>query len=97
MAKQWYVVLGGQYEWAFYGAYTSLQAAKVAATKNAEYWDNWQGWHVPAIYKSEDCKQIETHGWITYHDYQKILIPKDEYSRPYLVKVGRKWEEVERR
>lgn len=27
------------------------------ASKSAEYWDNWQGWHIPSIYKAEDVRE----------------------------------------
>ena len=50
-----YRVIGGQYEYYNYGFYDSLHAAKIAATKAREYWDNWQGWHKPCIYNAADC------------------------------------------
>lgn len=54
-----YAVIGGQYQSYFYGFADSLHAAKLMATRNKEYWDNWQGWHTPAIYRAEDVKPIE--------------------------------------
>ena len=38
------------------------------AGKNKEYWDNWQGWHTPKIYKAEDCEEVEAKGYITIRD-----------------------------
>ena len=50
-----YYVIGGQYRLYNYGGTPTLLGAKRLATKNEEYWDNWQGWHKPAIYRAEDC------------------------------------------
>ena len=55
--KKNYVVIGGQYYYCSYGAYPTLIGAKRAAAKNAEYWDNWQGWHIPRIYRLEDTAE----------------------------------------
>lgn len=51
-----YYVIGGQYEDYNYGGAATLLGAKRIATKNEEYWDNWQGWHKPSIFKAEDCE-----------------------------------------
>ena len=59
--KNNYVVIGGQYYYCSYGAYPTLIGAKRVAAKNAEYWDNWQGWHIPKIYRLEDTEEGE-HG-----------------------------------
>ena len=71
-----YCVIGGQYEVAYYGSTQTLLAAKRLATKNIEYWDNWQGQHKPKIYRIEDTEEIETVGMITYNDGLLIRIPK---------------------
>lgn len=71
-----YYVIGGQYEWYFYGGAPTLIGAKRLASKNLEYWDNWQGWHRPAIYKAEDTVEIESKGRITTPDGCTIRIPK---------------------
>lgn len=52
-----YCVVGGQYVRYFYGDSDSLHGAKLIATANKEYWDNWQGWHVPRIFNSGDCNE----------------------------------------
>ena len=52
-----YVVIGGQYFYCSYGAFPTLIGAKRVAAKNAEYWDNWQGWHIPKIYRLEDTEE----------------------------------------
>lgn len=49
-----FVVVGGQYKHYIVGYAPTLIGAKRLANKHAEYWDNWQGWHVPAIYRIED-------------------------------------------
>jgi len=50
-----YQVIGGQYVFCNYGESDSLLGAKQIAGRHPEYWDNWQGWHKPDIYLSEDC------------------------------------------
>lgn len=50
-----YYVIGGQYEQYCYGGAETLLAAKRLAAKNEEHWDNWAGWHRPAIYAAADC------------------------------------------
>ncbi len=76
-----YQVIGGQYEPYWYGESDSLHGAKIIAGKNKEYWDNWQGWHTPKIYKAEDCEEIEAKGYITLIDGVTIRIPK-EFAEP---------------
>ncbi len=71
-----YCVIGGQYELHYYGSTETLLAAKQLATKNSEYWDNWQGWNKPQIYRIEDTEEIETKGMITYDDGHRIRSPK---------------------
>lgn len=73
-----YQVIGGQYVQHRYGESDSLRGAKIIAGKNKEYWDNWQGWHTPYIYRMEDCMEIEAHGMITVPDGQKIIIHAPE-------------------
>lgn len=57
MKKLNYYVIGGQYDSYYYGATATLIGAKRLANKCAEYWDNWQGWHIPKIYKVEDVQK----------------------------------------
>lgn len=42
----------------FGGGAPTLTGAKRLASKTAEYWDNWQGWHIPAIYRAEDVRKV---------------------------------------
>lgn len=84
-----YAVIGGQYKYHCYGTTDSLQAAKVLATKSQEYWDNWQGWHTPRIYRGEDC-------FVHYDEYgRENIIPIVSIggyrAAPAYVKDGRKW------
>lgn len=63
-----YQVIGGQYEQSWKGESDSLHGAKIIAGKNKEYWDNFQGWHTPHIYRAEDCERREAHGFITLYE-----------------------------
>ena len=58
MKKINYYVIGGQYASFCYGGAPTLIGAKRLARKSAEYWDNWQGWHIPDIYRAEDVRDI---------------------------------------
>ena len=51
-----YYVIGGQYACYNYGGAKTLIGAKRLASKHEEYWDNWEGWHKPSIYKASDCE-----------------------------------------
>nr|DAV90437.1 MAG TPA: hypothetical protein [Caudoviricetes sp.] len=51
MKKNNFAIIGGQYASYCYGFTPTLTGAKRLARKNMEYWDNWQGWHAPEIYK----------------------------------------------
>ena len=86
-----YCVIGGQYEVAYYGTKETLHAAKITATKNKEYWDNWKGWRTPSIWKEEDTHEIETDGMITYHAGQTIRVP-NVGAVPYMVYRNDHWE-----
>ena len=70
-----YQVIGGQYEYHWYGESDSLKVARQIASKNAEYWDNWQGWHKPNIYNAEDVQEVEAQGLITIPDGCIIRVP----------------------
>lgn len=74
--KNNFYVIGGQYEPHCYGGAPTLIGAKRLANKSAEYWDNWQGWHTPAIYKAENTEVITAHGYITHYDGTEIRVPK---------------------
>ncbi len=76
-----YYVIGGQYESYCYGGTPTLIGAKRLATKNMEYWDNWQGWHKPSIYKADDTKVVVSKGRITTRDGIEIRVPK-YYAEP---------------
>lgn len=91
MENNQFVVIGGQYESYDYGTTTTLLAAKRLATANEEHWDNWQGVHVPEIYKIEDTKVVVSKGRLTSLDGQEIRIP---VGKPYMIKNSKtnKWE-----
>lgn len=76
MKKINYYVIGGQYETVCYGGTPTLIGAKRLATKNEEYWDNWQGWHKPRVYCAEDTEVIESCGRILTPDGWEIRVPK---------------------
>ena len=73
--KNNYYVIGGQYERYCYGGTPTLIGAKRLANKNKEYWDNWQGWHTPAIYRAEDTQIVESKGLITTRDGVTLRVP----------------------
>ena len=73
-----YQVIGGQYEQNWIGESDSLHGAKIIAGKNKEFFDNWQGWHTPSIYKAEDCEDVESIGRITTADGTMIRIHKPD-------------------
>lgn len=58
MKKLNYYVIGGQYASYCYGGTPTLTGAKRLAVKSVEYWDNWQGWLIPSIYKTEDVMDV---------------------------------------
>lgn len=72
MANINYYVIGGQYYQYNYGGSETLLGAKRLAEKNEEYWDNWQGWHRPAVYAAEDCYLANTQ----FHGEQMIHRPE---------------------
>ena len=86
-----YVVIGGQYMQCCYGARPTLLGAKRLAGANCEYWDNWQGWHVPKIYRAEDCETIET------ETGKKTIVKPGVYPIVigYLKNGKVKWEQYE--
>ena len=72
-----YQIIGGQYESHWYGESDSLRGARCIATRNNEYWDNWQGWHKPCIYAAEDVVETESKGRITTRDGVIIRVPRN--------------------
>lgn len=70
-----YQIIGGQYESHWYGESNSLHGARCIAARNMEYWDNWQGWHKPMIYTSDNVQEIVSKGRITTPDGMIIRIP----------------------
>ena len=70
MKKQNFAIIGGQYVAFCYGFTPTLTGAKRLARKNMEYWDNWQGWHAPIIYKAEDVVKV-------VNIYGETYAPKD--------------------
>lgn len=75
MKKQDYVIIGGQYYYHDYGTAATLVGAKRIAGKNAEYWDNWQGWMVPRIYSIKDV----------IHDIDNDTYYPDDGARPVAI------------
>ena len=71
-----YQIIGGQYESRWYGEADSLREARRIAKAHEEYWDNWQGFHLPDIYAVEDVVEVESNGRITTYDGQIIRIPR---------------------
>lgn len=73
-----YQVIGGQYEQAWKGESDSIRGAKIIAARNKELWDNWQGWHIPAVYRAEDCEVITAAGMVTVPDGREIIVHKPD-------------------
>lgn len=71
-----YQVIGGQYEPYWVGESDTLRGAKIIATRNMEYHDNWIGWVKPSIYEADDVEVIEARGMITHVDGSRIRVPK---------------------
>ena len=69
-----YYVIGGQYEQLCYGGAPTLIEAKRLANRNAEYFDNWQGWHTPKIYAAADTQVIAARGCITHSSVDNIRV-----------------------
>lgn len=67
--KAQYCVIGGQYRDYCRGERETLLGAKRLAGKSMEYWDNWQGWHIPKIYKIEDTEIVPLDG-------ESVRVPK---------------------
>ena len=80
-----FVVIGGQYEAYCYGSSDTLRGAKMLATRNAEHWDNWQGWHYRAIYRAEDVTSID-------NVYGSGYAPKYGSEPVATREYGGKWE-----
>ena len=66
MKKNNFVIIGGQYASYCYVFTPTLTGAKQLVHKNMEYWDNWQGWHAPKIYKAEDVEKVTNFYGETY-------------------------------
>ena len=86
MKKINYYVIGGQYVSYCYGGTPTLIGAKRLASKSAEYWDNWQGWHIPDIYKAEDVEDVKM---VFYESRYKAY--KDKNSEHTVRKVDGGW------
>lgn len=84
-----YQVIGGQYESSWIGESDSLHGAKILATRNMEYWDNWQGWHKPCIYRAEDVEIVKSYGRICTPDGWDIRVTKFG-ARPWVWR-GDRW------
>lgn len=81
-----YRVIGGQYYFKDYGGAKTLKEARKKAEENIEYWDNWQGWHTPAIYLTKDCTQDKDGEMMP--EYSPYM---GHHARPYEIHDGKKW------
>lgn len=88
-----YFVIGGQYEHLYYGSSMSLHGAKIMATQNMEYWDNWQGWNKPKIYDKNNVVKIITKGRVLYPDGREIYVPIQNATFLYWDDVKQKWKQ----
>lgn len=81
-----YYVIGGQYEDFNYGGAFTLEGAKRLATKCEEFWDNFQGWHKPRIFKVEDC-ELKTNFFGKNYYPKANAVPEASWN-----KYTKKWE-----
>lgn len=88
MKKVNYYAIGGQYYYHCYGGAATLTGAKRIASANAEYWDNWQGWHIPSVYRAEDTEQAEDGSRYPRNGARPVAVAS--YSGNYRVR----WENV---
>lgn len=82
-----YQVIGG-YRATWYGESESLTGAKIIASRDAEYWDNYIGWVKPHIYLASDCVE----GDPTEFNYSGIHLA--EGAKPVTVYIDGKWRDV---
>ena len=66
-----YMIIGGQYFYTVYGFSDTLHGAKCLATRNTEYWDNWQGFNRPAIYLTSQVADGIFHPVCAYNKYAR--------------------------
>lgn len=83
MNENKYFVIGGQYDRYNFGSAATLTGAMRIACKHVENWDNWQGFHVPAIYRVEDCEMVENF-------FGLQMLPKSD-ATPIAWKQNGKW------
>lgn len=81
--KDKFVVIGGQYTHVLYGCVPTLLGAKRLANKSAEYWDNWQGWHIPYVYAIDDVIFTPAEDYDPSDMYSVYATPKDGASPLY--------------
>lgn len=72
-----YYVVGGQYACRVYGSTTSLHAAKLMATRNEEFHDNFAGWQKPDICVRNERRDIVDVPFIPVYVW-------DRYSRKWV-------------
>ena len=82
-----YVVIGGQYDCYTYGTAATLTGAKRLASSHVEYWDNWQGWHYPDIFRVEDVEDVE-------NCYGSGYAPKPGAVPVAIRRWGSRWEVI---
>ena len=75
-----YYVIGGQYAYHYYGASKTLRGAKMLASHNKEYWDNFAGLVTPCIYTEESV--------IITDDGEANVLPLGDFAYYH---DGKKW------
>ena len=78
-----YQIIGGQYKDYWHGESDSLHGAKIIASRCAEYWDNWQGWHTPVIYTADPVQDTP------HDDYSQRA--RIDGARPFAYHDGHRW------
>lgn len=83
-----YQVIGGECVHVWYGESDTLRGAKNIATRNREYWSNWQGWRTPKVYNASDCFLSSA------TEFSKGIFPKPG-ATPVCIFWGGKWFELD--
>lgn len=82
-----YVVLGGEYQWEYYGEYDSLLDAQAVCMSYEEFWDDIKETRSPRIYLSSQIISIEKSRFGGYN--VKFI---DIIEIPFLERVDGNWE-----
>lgn len=85
-----FIVIGGQYNTVCYGGANTLRGAQIIASKNKEYWDNWQGWHYPLIYIKDSIEEASKNIWhpdgVVIKEYAEAIASRGIDDKQWTIK-----------